>query len=658
MRENNNKNHQQHSRDFNSSDQHSLNSYLTQIESMEDKIIDLTSKMERLESRVHELESAGPPQYQQGPQASQSGDNAIDPEHLDRLKAKKLKMKEKRLAKSSAKRLASAGSNLENAYSNDINTAPQQVQKKILNDQEDEGTATTTTTTTGPKKERYTDKRKSKREFKERLPKRETVPKSSQLANDDSTTQAAEPSSEDKQDGNERDGPPRARVFRRKKQFSRRDNPRRRADSSERNSHDTSPQNELTNGNEEQDGENKANNSHPDRQNKPRKKREYLSKKPRTYPELSEDKLEEIVQALKREMLNSERSIKAIKGTMNEKGPKVVYEFIVQIFDYTICDVTSPSKLSEIANNIYQLVVSEDNMSQVDFQQGFYEAITAISKREQELVIDSPRFMDILGQIFAIVVVSMGESKYKNLVRKFLNKCIESYNEQNRANLLASIMKGIENERSDRFAKEMWDLAQLDWAKILPEGTSLDEFLQTNAVTFTTKTFPPEPVKSKKSSKDLEKFADDVTDMVEGKCEPSALEDLIKNINEEDKIDYLGTLIYAIVRGCVNSDSGDYKLNSEALNKYSSILHSKHEQQDRVALKALTDLTKLWHQHDCPQDLMKLMLMALYSHGTASYEALDNWLNSESLKGIPGIGAARLGTKRYIEELGASAQKS
>lgn len=397
----------------------------------------------------------------------------------------------------------------------------------------------------------------------------------------------------------------------------------------------------------------KATNNHQHRYQDRRRKKVVL--KNRTFPELSESELNDIVQNLKREFVNLERPIKSIKNTMNDKGPKVVYEFAVSILDHAICDVTSPTKLSEISNNLYQLIVSKDNTSEVDFQQGFYDALGDISRREDDIAIDAPRYLDTLGQVLADCIVPMN-GKYSHLMKRFLKKSLESYDKKNRGALLANIMKGIAGVKSERFAKQVFDNAQLNWLNILTPETDLTEFLESHMVAFTTRTFSPER-ELEKAPKELEKFADDVTKLVESKCSAQTLDDFVKDLNfpKEDKVDYLGTLIYAIIRGCVYVDTdGNYQVDRQALKEYSSILSKKHDEQYAIALYALTALTKLWHQYNCPQGLFLLMLTALHNFGITSNEALDEWLNSENLTNIPGIGAARLCSKRWIENLGGN----
>lgn len=612
--------------------------FKTDIDQLRSLFAQLEIQVEDVMSRVKELETTKQqqPQQQQAGPVKDAGD--WDPEKDKRRKYKLSKQREKRAAKRAA--LSEPASQqgrhqkILNPEQATTSTSEKPLDSNNANNQNDDETQAATNRQ--PKYDRRTNReRRPRRDFKP-LPK---VNRTNTI-NDDSTTQAAEPSSEDRpegDDGREGTAKERVKVLRRKKpHFSRRNytNRRRRADSSERNSNDTSPQNEA--------------NGHDDYQPRRRGKR-------RTYVELTESELNTAVQTLTDDFLFSGRSPKDIKNIMNEKGPKVVYGFAVSILDYALCDVTSPTKMSELAKNLYQLLVSDDNMSEVDFQQGFYEALNDISKREHDIAIDAPRYMDTLGQLLADCVISM-HNKHRYLIKKFLNKCVESYSKHNRAVLLASIMRGIAGNKDDRFAKEIWDIAQLNWANLLEENTDLQEFLESHEVKFTTQTFSPEARKVKKTPKELEKFADDVTCLVETKCAPKALEDLVKDLDleQDERVDYLGTLIYAIVRGCLITDSGAYKLNNEALNQYSSILTVKNEEQDAIELYSLTALTKLWHQYNCPQDLLRTILMALYNHGAASFKALNEWLNSDSLTNIPGIGAARLNSKRYIEDLGAN----
>jgi len=493
---------------------------------------------------------------------------------------------------------------------------------------------------------------------------------------DDSTTQAADPSSEDKVEGEEGQDRDRVRrVFRRRKQhFNKRrsynDRRRRRNDSSERNSNDTSPQNETLSV-DYRSTTNKSSSSMSRRDNK-----HSNNAARKSFPELSESEISEIVQVLKRDFFTPE--LEAVKKTIDAKGPAVAQEFASSILDHAICDVTSSTRLSEIATNLYQLIISERGGP--EFQQGFYNALSTISNREEDIAIDAPRYMDTLGQVLGECVVPMNNSRHRQLLKKFLTKCLNSYCRVSRAQLLASTMRGIVRNKEERFAKDIWDIAHLKWSNFLPDGTDLDQFVESEDVKFTTQSFSPMPKSPKKTPEELEKFADDVTNLVEKRCTPQTLEEMVRDLELEsdEVVAYLGTLIYAIVRGCLTTDSGEYKLDTEALNKYSSILNgksqipllsssmssldddgtkalpNKKETADAVALNALTALTKLWHQYNCPQNLMSTILLNLHSHGAASYDALKTWLNSEDLKNIPGIGAARLNSKRCIEDLGAS----
>lgn len=500
--------------------------------------------------------------------------------------------------------------------------------------------------------------RLNKRDYnKDRLDNQQSKPLPPTKPNDDSTTQAADPSSEDKVDGEDGQRGERGvrRVLRRRKQPYKKGGQyrrRRRLDSSERNSNDTSPQNEV-NGDDYRPRH--ARLGHGKENVRPKK----------TYAELNENQLNEVVQVLKRDFLVAE--IGPVRKTINEKGPVVAQEFASAILDHAMCDVTSPTKLSEIANNIYHILISDEGG--YEFQQGFYLALSDISKREDDIAIDAPRYMDTLGQVLGQCLVPMNTKSHKQLLRRFLNKCLQSYVQQSRALLLASIMKGIANSKSDRFAKDVWDTANLKWENVLNEGTELADFLESQDVKFTTQTFSPEPVKAKRSSEELEKFADDVTQLVEKGCTMQTLEEVVRDLEleTEEQVEFMGTLIYAIVRGCLLTDSGEYKLNSEALTKYSNILKNKvvdgqptwkKEQLDAIALNALTALTKLWHQYSYPQNLMSTILLAMHNHGIASYDALKTWLDSEDLKMVPGIGAARLSSKRWIEDLGVSRQNN
>lgn len=603
----------------------------------------LTTELDQVKSRVRQLESSGDGsqsnQHQQTAGAKEGGDEMTEKDK--RNKSKFLKQRERRAAK-----LAASQNERQKKILNPDNAGLSNSEKPEESNNQEDG-AKADSANQAPLKhnrrtnrERNTDKRRPKREPRGKTTK--PLPKENQNnINDDSTTQAAEPSSEDRAEGDEgREGAgkERVKVLRRKKPHTGRrpfGNRRRRADSSERNSNDTSPQGET--------------NGHDDYRGKRRPRRE------RVFPDLTESEMNDTVQTWKREFLSSERPVGALKKEMNAKGPKVVYEFAVSILDHAICDVTSPTKLSEIANSLYQLLVSEDNMSEVDFQKGFYDALKDISKREDDIAIDAPRYMDTLGQLLADCVIPMF-GKHKNLVRKFLNRCIEAYCPQNKAVLLGSIMKSAASTKSDRFAKEIWDTAHMNWEGLLNEGVDLKEFLESHEVGFTTRTFTPEPEARKRTPEELEKFADDITSAIESRCTSQAIDELVKELGIEagEAVSCFGTLIYAIVRGCLVTDSGDYKLNTEALNKYSGILTTQHEEQVAIALHALTALTKLWHQYNCPQDLLRTILMELHNLGTAPFESLKTWLNSASMNNIPGIGAARLNSKRYIEDLEAN----
>lgn len=611
------------------------------IDEIKNMFSKLTTELDQVKTRVRQLESTGGSGSAAAGANREAGDELTEKDK--RNKSRYLKQRERKAAK-----LAAARDDRQKKILNSENAASNSEKPEESNNQEDEAKAESTSGKAPQKlnrrtnRERNTDKRRPKREPRGKTAK--PLPKENQNSiNDDSTTQAAEPSSEDRaegEDGREAGGKERVKVLRRKKapvgRRGRYSNRRRRADSSERNSNDTSPQGE-TNGNEDS------------YRNKRKTRRE------RVFPELTEEEMNETVQTWKREFLTSERPASALKKEMNAKGPKAVYEFAVSILDHAICDVTSPTKLSEIANSLYQLLVSEDNMSEVDFQKGFYDALKDISKREDDIAIDAPRYMDTLGQLLADCVVPM-YGKHKNVVRKFLNRCVEAYCPQNKAVLLASIMKAAAGIKSDRFAKVIWDTANLSWDGLLNEGTDLAEFLESHEVVFTTRTFTPEPKAKKRTPEELEKFADDITSAVESRCAPQAIKDLVKEfeIEADEIVDCIGTLIYAMVRGCLATDSGEYKLNTEALMKYSTILTEKHAEQVAIALHALTALTKLWHQYNCPQDLLRTILMELYNQGTAPFESLKTWLNAASMNNIPGIGAARLNSKRYIEDLEAN----
>lgn len=611
----------------------------TEIEGIRDLFSKLTTELNQVKDKLTELEELVVKVQPVSSNSVKEGDNIEQNDKDTRRKAKFLKQRAKKAAKLAEKRAASAQkNNIEQTSTNSIaistnnNKASEPSVNVVANPPPQSVLG-------GDRKDRVNGAPLPNNKRKDNKGKKQPTKASRNSINDDSTTQAAEPSSEERIDGEGREGVVRERVkiLRKKQHFSRRGyRPRRRRnESSERNSNDTSPQ-----------GEPSATN-------------DYYSKKRKShqvFPELSEDDLQAIVQTLKRQFINYEKSIESIKSVMNEKGPTVVYEFCASILDHAICDVASPTKISEIASNLFQLIVSDDNTSEVDFQRGFYDALNNLSKREEEIAIDAPRYLDTIGQILAECLILM-HNKHKYLINKFVNKCLKAYCEQSRANLLACMMKSIASNKNERFAKDIWNLAHLSWEKNMPKNTSLAEFLEAQEVGFTTKEFPPEPKDSRTSAKELEEFADEVTGMVEKQCTSKELDDLVKGLHleKDEEVEYLSTLIYAIVRGCISSGSSeDYKLDIEALNKYSILLVTQQSEQNDVALQALTALTKLWHEYNCPQDLMRSILNALHNKGAASYETLDRWLNSPNLANIPGIGAARLSSKRYIEDLGNS----
>jgi len=474
----------------------------TEFDQLKNLLAKMSIELDQVKKRVKELESTAT-----RPQVAKSvgPSNDLDQED-ERRKSKTLKSREKKAMKLAEKRAAISESAPQQDRQQKILT-PEQVATNLTDktqeqasnpnaevdvDQLQQNSSNKYNRRTN--RERNTDKRnRSRPNFREKAKPLPKVGRNNM--NDDSTTQAAEPSSEDRAEGDDgRDGAgkERVRVYRRKKQHWGKRGPygnrRRRADSSERNSNDTSPQ-----------GEANGLDDFPDKRNKGTKK---------TYPDLSESELSEVVQTLKREFLNLERPSKSIKSTINSKGPKVAYEFAISILDHAICDVTSPTKLSEIANNLYQLLILEDNKSEVDFQQGFYEALSDISKREDDIAIDAPRYLDILGQVLADCVVPMSV-EHRYLIKKFLNNCLDFYGQQNRAALLANVMKVVASQKSDRAARDIWDMAQLDWSKVLSEGTDLTEFLESHEVAFTTRAFSPEPTKSEQSIQESEKRAGD-----------------------------------------------------------------------------------------------------------------------------------------------------
>lgn len=457
--------------------------------------------------------------------------------------------------------------------------------------------------------------------------------------NDDSTTQAADPSSEDKIEGDNGDERVKRVIRRRKQPYKKGYNRRNRMDSSERNSNDTSPQNE-------------ADEEHYRRTQKARNG-------PKAhYPELTEAEMNEIIQAMTRDFLSSE--LESVDRTIVERHPNVAKMFATAILDHAICDVTSPTKLSEIATNLSQAIVGIEGGKK--FERGFYAALIDLAKREDDIAIDAPRYMDTLGQVIGQCLVPLNTGRNKYLMRIFLRQCISAYgkeNVQSGQKLLASIFRALASCKSERYAAQVYEQTKNNLPPVMKNLD--DDFLESQDIKFLTKSFSPEPQATKKTPAEMEKFADDVTDLVENNCTPQKLDGLLKDMELEpsDKIDHLGTLMYAIVRGCLITDSGDYKLDTEALNKYSPLLKNqqyKKEQQDAIALQALTALTKLWHSYNCPQNLMSNILLALHGHGGASYDALQTWLNSDDLKNIPGIGAARLSAKRCIEDLGAKCE--
>lgn len=635
----------------------SFHNQKTDIEEMRDMFSKMTSELDQVKARLRELEETGAKPLLatsssvplHDPAKASSRDDIDQNDKDSRRKAKFLKQRAKKAAKLAEKRASDPSKSGIQSKATDPSSS-------TTNDATNSKTlelANNVNIQTADRPQAPSDRRervnggpssKIQRDVKGKLANsgsKALTKVSRNSINDDSTTQAAEPSSEERVDGEygrEGAGRERVKILRKKQHFPRRGAyraRRRRNESSERNSNDTSPQGE--------------NNTVDDYSKKKRRNR-------KVFPQLSEDELNEIVQTLKRQFINYEKPLNTIKGVMNEKGPNVVYEFCASIFDHAICDVASPTKLSEIASNLFQLLVSDDNTTEVDFQRGFYEALSSLAKREEEIAIDAPRYLDTIGQILAECLVLMF-NKHKYLINKFVNKCLKSYCEASRGNLLASTMRSIASQKNERFAKEIWNLAHLSWDRILPKSSDLDEFLEAQDVKFTTLTFSPEPKGSRTSPKELEEFADEVTSMVEKQCSCKSLDDMVKGLQleKDEEVEYLSTLIYAIVRGCVSAGSGDdYKLDIEALNKYSSLLVTQHNEHNDIALQALTALTKLWHEFNCPQDLMRSILNALHNKGAAPYDTLDRWLNSPNLANIPGIGAARLSSKRYIEDLGNS----
>lgn len=257
--------------------------------------------------------------------------------------------------------------------------------------------------------------------------------------------------------------------------YNRRNNrPRsRRVDSSERNSNDTSPHNEV---NGYDDTNNRSNHGSASENNNNRNHT-------REYPQLTEEKMYEVIQTLKRQFDSADR--KAVKNTLNSKGPKVAYEFAIHILDYAIGE-TSPANLKETANNLLYLISGEGgNNHKVDFQAAFYKALTNISDREHQIAIDAPRYLDTLGQLLAdSVILQVDNPKLKGHVKRFIEKCVNSYNDENRAAFLASIVKGLENSKDQDFAKEVWNQAQLSWEQYKIED-KLEDFLDQHGVKFT-----------------------------------------------------------------------------------------------------------------------------------------------------------------------------
>lgn len=438
--------------------------------------------------------------------------------------------------------------------------------------------------------------------------------------NDDSTTQAADPSSEERIEGEEE----RKKIYRRKKNRfnnNRQRGPfanRRRFDSSERNSNDTSPQ-----------------------------------------AEAAEIDAEEVVQNAKRDFLHSEHSLELIHDHLMQ-GPTLMYEFCASILDHVICDVYSLAELTEVASRFNSMIFKEPTQH----RESFVNALNNISSREEDIVIDAPRYMDSLGQFLAENCVLMFQ-KDEEACKSFLLACLDKYKPENRGCLLASVMKAIAETKDERYAKDLWNKVGLSWENYIPTD-SLAEFFESNSsIQFTISDCLPEESTttttpdSKSLAQRLEVFADDITAMVERKKDPTELLERMSKEKEEfgssDEVVYHGNMIYGIVRGCLimlDNTSDGVKVDQELLSLYDSILGTQHEKQDEIALYALTLVTKLWYQHKCPKDMFINTLSALHCvHKTTTNTSLRRWLEDRDLHSIPGIGAARLHCKRFIDDV-------
>lgn len=595
------------------------------ITDIKDLLSKFNRELEALTKKVRDLEV----------QNDESGRSAADKKQ-DTKSTAKLSFKQKKAAKLAEKRAALAtktSNDLKDATGVTSNSNEVADPSSVESNQ---GGALAAKIQRRTNRERIADKRRLKREVKKKQlqnkPPLNLNQNSVSNNNEDSTTQAAEASSDDRvDDGDKRDGAgkEKTKVLRRKKYHQNRRNTNRRgADSSERNSNDTSPQNE-TNGQDNSE-------SH---------KKNY-----KTFDDVPESEMTQLVQELKDKFLTIERPSKPIKKVINEKGPKVAKELAIAILDYAICDVTIPAKLSEIANNLYYLLISEDNNDEVDFQSAFYAALGDISTRENDIAIDAPRYLDSLAQLLAICLKPMYH-KQRYLLKEFLNKCMESYSSAKNSDLILKTMKSLSTEHDERLTKSIWDLSSLNTNKAF-QTDDKEEIFESRGLGFLLKPASPDPRKAKRDSKESERFADDVTSLVEENCSCQRLEDLVRQANfaDDEKSEYTGTLLYGVIRGCLSSDANSYKLDAEKLNKYSNLFILKEDQR-AVALHALTSITKLWHQYNCPQDILIQIFAALHNLGVAPLDALVSWLHSENYTNVPGIGAARLNTKRFIEDL-------
>lgn len=301
-------------------------------------------------------------------------------------------------------------------------------------------------------RERVTDKRR-KRNVREKLLRK--VP-SNLKNNEDSTTQAAEPSSEDRQDDDDRSNVNKGRIRRRKPFVRRGYAARRRADSSERNSNDTSPQDDMNGGDD------------------------YIKRRD---VDLTAEQIDEIVQSLKDNFLNSSKPLQVTRKSLISNGSKVVSEFIIAILEHAIVQSSSPSNLNEIAFSLSELIFGNEKLHRFALHKGFYEGIRGIASREDDLSEDTPRYLDKLGQVLSQTAISLF-TKRRDLARRFLGECAENYSQENKANLLASIIKAIANEKDEKFAGDLWDSTQLSWSSFLPANSDVNQFIEYHQLKF------------------------------------------------------------------------------------------------------------------------------------------------------------------------------